>query len=358
MKIAILSTYKLNFNGGGEKWIVEIANALLRLGHQVHVYAPEDKTIPDSDHEGIHEITYKSHIYSLGKKFKIYNLIYPLLHPAITEDYDVTYSTSFFSFFPIISSKNKFIIGTHDFYIAESKVSIDSFRKVWIHVLALIMKHKKMYIHSINRYITYQLKSIKSRVKEVTTFPYHVSENKPNIANNLRVLFIGRIEHRKGADLLLEYAKTISTDYSVELNVIGAVDRNYKKLVNEANVNERVFFRGFLDDTEVVNYLSNSDLLIFFSVREAFSLTVLEALYNGLPIVTTYKPLSYLMDEKYIKIADENVYDVIEKVNFFKDLFNKNREEYLKLKIGILERNREIYDRERLVAETIGILCN
>ena len=170
MKIAILSTFKLNFNGGGEKWIIEIASELLKLGHEVHVYAPEDPKIPDKKVDGIYENTYKSRIYTLGRKLKIYNLIYPLLNPKISEEYDITYSTSFYCFFPIIHSKNKFIIGTHDFYIAKSKISIDSFRKVWIKVLGLIVKHKKIFIHSINKYITFQLKSIKSRVPIINLF--------------------------------------------------------------------------------------------------------------------------------------------------------------------------------------------
>lgn len=354
MKIAILSTYKLNYAGGGEKWIIEISRALVRLGHQVHVYAPEDKSIPDFVAKGIYEITYKSHLYSLGKKLKIYNLIYPFLRPKIIGEYNVTYSTSFYFFFPVITSKNTFIIGTHDFYVSKSKISIDSFRKIWILILKLILKRKNVYIHSINKYITSQLKTIKSRVKEIPTFPYHFCEE-PNISDNLRILFLGRVEYRKGAKLLLNFAKALTHTDKVELNIIGRIDRKYENIVEKLKNKENVRFLGFLTDIEVVNYLNNSDLILFFSSREAFSLTVLEALYNGLPIVSTYNPLIYLLDEKYIKIAEENVSDVIKQVGFFKELLYKDKEEYLRIKKDILKRNRNIYNRERIIDETVKL---
>lgn len=58
-----------------------------------------------------------------------------------------------------------------------------------------------------------------------------------------------------------------------------------KKMVKQFGLESRVHFGDFLDDTSLV--LRNAYLALNFSHSESFSMTVLEAAYAGLPVITT-----------------------------------------------------------------------
>jgi glycosyltransferase involved in cell wall biosynthesis len=362
MKIAILSTFKLEYNGGGEKWIRDISHALVHRGHHVDIFSPEDPSILNfNGGKWVNEISYKSNIYKIAKKLGIYNLLYFLLRPPKTDDYAVTYSTSFFSLFPLLRSNtgSRLILGTHDFYISESKVSIDSFRILWIWFLKIFLsinKNRKVRFHAINPFIAEKLQSITNDVKVIYSFPINYTNGQLNMSNNFRILFVGRLEKRKGADLLIQYAQTINGSSGIELNIAGKVTNRYAKVIRSAKFDNNVKFHGYLSEQDLLNLFQTSDLLIFFSRREAFSLTVLEALYNGLPIVTTYRPLKHLLDEKTLKISKYSISDLVLQVNSYRDMFINNKEEFLKMKNEILNRNRSKYNREMLIEETVKFI--
>jgi len=108
----------------------------------------------------------------------------------------------------------------------------------------------------------------------------------------LELLYAGRLLAWKGADIAVESMKYTTRD--VNLTVIGNEDEaGYKQgmqtFVDANNLNNRVAFREQLDRDALLAEFSKFDAIILPSRSlEAFSLTVVEAQSQGIPVI--YNP--------------------------------------------------------------------
>jgi glycosyltransferase involved in cell wall biosynthesis len=103
------------------------------------------------------------------------------------------------------------------------------------------------------------------------------------------VLFVGRLESRKGVDVLLSAAnKFLASDSSAHLVLAGRDVEDYvsrAKGVLEKNVTGRVHFLGEVDDSTRDKLLHASYCVVFPSRYESFGLVPLEAFVHGVPVV-------------------------------------------------------------------------
>jgi len=96
------------------------------------------------------------------------------------------------------------------------------------------------------------------------------------------VLFVGSEFRRKGlADLIRAMGPDIT------LLVVGQGERlgYYQKLAQKHGVSERVFFKGLTDN--VRHFYAAADVVALPSLREAFGMSILEAMACGLPVVSS-----------------------------------------------------------------------
>jgi glycosyltransferase involved in cell wall biosynthesis len=108
-----------------------------------------------------------------------------------------------------------------------------------------------------------------------------------NSSNKVRLVFIGRINHFKGLDLLLNALKEISTE-SFSLDIYGAVsDTQYVKdcfKITEGLSN--IFWKGCIPPSLVIETLKSYDLLcIPSSVSEMGPFVLKEAFAAGIPVL-------------------------------------------------------------------------
>lgn len=103
---------------------------------------------------------------------------------------------------------------------------------------------------------------------------------------NLLLVFVGGEWERKGLNLAIRALGQIR-DKRVKLLVIGrdAEQAKFESLAAECGIAGRVFFLGFRRDVPAA--LGSSDIFVFPSWYEAFSLATIEAAACGLPIVAT-----------------------------------------------------------------------
>jgi len=109
------------------------------------------------------------------------------------------------------------------------------------------------------------------------------------IGEELVILFVSNNFRMKGLGFLIRaLAEVKKEDHpSLRLLVLGR-DRKepYLRLAKKIGISEEVVFAGSTDEPE--KYYGASDLLVHPTFYDACSLTVLEALASGLPVITTH----------------------------------------------------------------------
>lgn len=104
----------------------------------------------------------------------------------------------------------------------------------------------------------------------------------------VRMLFVGRIVHQKGLDLLLQALSQLG-DRNWQLDFVGDGPRVEKltQLAAQLGLADRVNFRGWLSRAELPSALSAANLFVYPSRHEGMPNAVLEAMASGLPVLST-----------------------------------------------------------------------
>jgi glycosyltransferase involved in cell wall biosynthesis len=107
-----------------------------------------------------------------------------------------------------------------------------------------------------------------------------------------KVLFIGRLEPRKGIDLLVEAAVELLDDgRNYTFIIAGSDPDDWKKIaldrVKDSALRERMIFLGRVDEQMKEKLLHMADLLVFPSLYESFGIVPLEAFVHGTPVVAS-----------------------------------------------------------------------
>jgi len=104
--------------------------------------------------------------------------------------------------------------------------------------------------------------------------------------NEIVIMFSGHEFERKGLRYIIEALPMIKDRDIIKLLVVGRGNPEiYARLAEELNVRENVIFAGFVPD--ITEYYAASDIFVFPTAYEAFSLATLEAVASGLPILAT-----------------------------------------------------------------------
>ncbi|MEN3042426.1 MAG: glycosyltransferase family 4 protein [Fervidobacterium sp.] len=102
------------------------------------------------------------------------------------------------------------------------------------------------------------------------------------------VLSVGQFIKRKGFDILIKASKNLLPGTSVYI-IGGEPTDEYKQLVRENGVNDRVYFLPFKTKQELREYFIASDVFTLPTREDIWGLVINEAMAYGLPVVTTDK---------------------------------------------------------------------
>ncbi len=110
--------------------------------------------------------------------------------------------------------------------------------------------------------------------------------------DKIRLLYVGKIEERRSSLFLLEVFRNLkSRGAAVELIVIGTGEKNYTKAFLKAA--EDLIAEGDMKyyaeaaQGELAEVYKNCDIFLFPSHYEIFGMVLLEAMYFGLPVVSS-----------------------------------------------------------------------
>jgi glycosyltransferase involved in cell wall biosynthesis len=110
----------------------------------------------------------------------------------------------------------------------------------------------------------------------------------PRIPNSM--LFMGRLEKRKGIDFLLKCMPKIKAGCeNVRLYIAGSgvLKRKLEEMVCSLNLHDNIQFFGVIDDSEVNEWYNRVALIVIPSVFEGFGLNAIEAMSCGTPVIAT-----------------------------------------------------------------------
>lgn len=112
---------------------------------------------------------------------------------------------------------------------------------------------------------------------------------KSMLDSEVRILFAGRIAPEKGVEILIKSLQHLK-DIPLRLIISGDGTLEYKKQLNvladSLGVKDKIEWKGFVED--VFGEIINSDICVVPTIaRESFGLSVVEAMSQGKPVITT-----------------------------------------------------------------------
>ncbi|MGV3588294.1 MAG: glycosyltransferase family 4 protein [Adhaeribacter sp.] len=100
--------------------------------------------------------------------------------------------------------------------------------------------------------------------------------------NKLKIAFVGAVNYRKGADVVLKAWENIVKDFpQAELHFYGNVQMEVSAAV------ERVVYHGFIHQDSLVQELKTAQISILPSFLEGSSLAIYQSMAMGLAVITT-----------------------------------------------------------------------
>jgi glycosyltransferase involved in cell wall biosynthesis len=106
------------------------------------------------------------------------------------------------------------------------------------------------------------------------------------------VLFVGRLYHRKGLEILLHSVPPVLEEFGdVKFAISGTgfkeKEENLRMLAKELDIEEHVTFLGYVPDEKLPFLYAASDVFVLPAIYENFPFAILEAQATGLPVIST-----------------------------------------------------------------------
>ena len=161
--------------------------------------------------------------------------------------------------------------------------------------------------------------------------PKEQIENMFNIKlKNKLVLFVGKLAHFKGVDVLIDALKIYEDKYPGDITTIiagdGELAPSLKKQAKDNGLND-LHFMGHLDSTQLRELYSTADVSLVPSRREPFGLVAIEALACGCPVIATNQGglTDIINDDVGTLVNVEDVEDLANAIR--KEIYHSDREQ-------------------------------
>jgi glycosyltransferase involved in cell wall biosynthesis len=180
---------------------------------------------------------------------------------------------------------------------------------------------------------------------------------------NGKLLSIGRLVYEKGYEYIFQAMKKLVIDYpNLTLNIYGSgpLENELKRLVKKLNLENHIFLKDSLKYDDLMDKLKEYDLFISHPleteyIAEAFHMGNMEAMTNGMPVITTdCGGVPYVVKDKAIICEQKSINDIVlavKKLLEDKNLYSKMSEEGRKF----IEDN---YSLDVIVKKWISVLKN
>jgi glycosyltransferase involved in cell wall biosynthesis len=180
---------------------------------------------------------------------------------------------------------------------------------------------------------------------------------KPQDTNraSFHLLFLSRIEEKKGLELLFDALKIVEIDW--KLTIAGTGEENYitnlKAKIDELALTHRIEWLGHVSNENKFSLLAENDITVLTSYNENFANVVIESLSVGTPLLLSSEVglASYVADHQLGWIASLTATDIKDKIVLaFND--HEKRAKIRKIAPGLIATN---FMPSNLVKEYINL---
>lgn len=176
-------------------------------------------------------------------------------------------------------------------------------------------------------------------ISNLVSFPSSAPSLQSSANNIFQLLFLSRIEEKKGLELLFEALTLV--DIPWQLTIAGSGKAEYveslKLKAEKLKLDNRIKWIGFVDKEKKFDLLANHDLTVLTSHNENFANVVIESLSVGTPVLAS----------KYVGLAD---YVADKELGWVTSL---NVDE---IKTELVSAYREVTKREKIRREAPSII--
>ncbi|HEY2480213.1 MAG TPA: glycosyltransferase [Solirubrobacterales bacterium] len=303
--------------GGIGRYTVDLAAGFAELGHEVHVITTDDEQdrVDFEDGVWVHRLlTREPALPELAHAPAAYNIYRAA---TVAHELDRIHARSPIDVVsaPLWASEGCVCMLDQRFptilTLMTSMHTIASLHDSWENdpqIKALIELERATvkrsdYLHALSEAVLTDARSVYGPDEEVavvvplgTRDASNEFSSRRNGDGHLRILFVGRLERRKGVDVLLDAAGELLPDQpDVELVVVGKDTENteigetyreaFTRRSGDADWAERVTFTGGVSDEELFQHYADCDVFVAPSRYESFGLVLTEAMAFGKPVV-------------------------------------------------------------------------
>ncbi|HMP85361.1 MAG TPA: glycosyltransferase [Candidatus Paceibacterota bacterium] len=343
--------------GGAQKSVFELASALRRDGHKVVVgYGDGDFLKEECDKDNILTKKFK-HLSRSHNVFSIFLFIFEIRKFINKNNFDVVHlnsSNALLAVFAIKSLKKekrpKIVFTFRGLSFLDeksygSKIVKYFYRLVFKFLTKFVDENVFVSRSNYDFAIRKQIVSAGTVIYNGINFKKNVFINKElareeiskKIKKNLDGYFIigsiGRLSYAKNYEFLINQMPFIIKNFPNTKTIIiggGNEEKKYKRLINNLNLNNHVFLFGELKNAS--RYIKAFDLFVLPSRYEGFSVTVIESLCAGIPLLISNvggakEQLDHSLEQLYdldneidFRIKFSKLIANIQKLNYLSDL--------------------------------------
>lgn len=300
MKIALVSPYDFSYPGGVANHITNLDRCLSRMGHQVRVIAPASSEVTMFGDRFI-QIGKPRAVPNSGSVARItlsLTLADRIKSVLEQEKFDIVHLHEPFA--PMLCSAILRFSNTVNIGTFHALDSWPGYRLAWpIGIIMLKMRRRNLHgriavskpaMMYAGKYVPGEFAVIPNGVN-LNVFRQDVEPLAQYRDGKVNILFIGRLEKRKGVAYLMNAYRKLKREMpDIRLIIAGPGTRlrkQYEHWVKVWKVDD-VVFAGMVPEAELPRYYKTADIFCAPAIKqESFGIVLLEAMAMGKPIVAT-----------------------------------------------------------------------
>lgn len=309
MKVAFITfEYPPFIIGGAGTYAKNISENLAKLGHEVFVFTPDIYNIKNGKKKNLNIVRIKMNKFFPLKALQFwFKLRKEIKKFEKDKKFDIIHinGISYFSLKMRITNASQTVFIHHPIKDTIVNDNLGFFARI-LHFRGedgfLILKAEDHIIKSSDKIIVpskftknnllshYKLNSSLITVihEGISCDNFKEALVSPLKESDFILLFVGRVDdHRKGLDILLDAFRIVSQKFEdVKLIIVGSGNnKKVVKLSEKLNIQNRILFTGFVDESTLKSYYNICDIYVTPSRLEGFGLTILEAMAAGKSVI-------------------------------------------------------------------------